>query len=215
MTIAAGRNIHHQGHVEAGAAIHHCFGVFRHLFVQHGGGFIISGDNGVFRTDGKTAGTANALFSVNGGFSICTELGGAVSTDPGAGMASNAEILLDIGLSRVVLLHFSRPGTTAHTDVFHGATHARLLVTLKVGEGDKYVGIHDGPADFGLFYILAACHGDLHIVAALQSVADENMAAGGIRGKSVDISRLYVVQGIFAPADIQGVAIGQKGLAAL
>ena len=40
------------------------------------------------------------------------------------------------------------------------------------------------------------------------------MATGGKRGKAVDISRVQMIERIFAAADIERVAIGQKRLAA-
>ena len=112
-------------------------------------------------------------------------------------------------------LHLPGPGTAAHADILQGAAHAGLLVAFEVGQADKHIRVHNGPADLGLLHVLAALHRDGHLIVALQPVSDEDMAAGGVGGKSVHIGRLNVIQGVFPPADIQGVAVRQEGLAAL
>ena len=86
---------------------------------------------------------------------------------------------------------------------------------LEVGQGDEHIGVHHGAADFGLLHILAAFHGNGHLVVALQAVGDDDVAAGGIGGEAVDIRGFQMIQRIFAAADIQGVAVGQEGLAPL
>ena len=87
-------------------------------------------------------------------------------------------------------------------------------MAFEVSQGDEHVGIHDGAADFGAFHVLAAVHGNFHFVDALQPVGNDHMAAGGERGIAVFIGGFHVVQGVFAPAHVQGVAVGQKGLSA-
>ena len=114
-----------------------------------------------------------------------------------------------------MLLHLARPGAAAHADVFQRAAHACLLMALEVGQGDEHVGVHDGPADLGGFYILAALYGDLHLVGALQTVGDDDVAAGGVRGKAIDIGGLNVIQSVLPTAHVQRVAVRQEGLAAL
>ena len=84
-----------------------------------------------------------------------------------------------------------------------------------MGQGDEHIGVHHRPADLCLPYILTALHGDSHLVIALQTVGNNDMAAGGIGGKTVDVGRFHVIQRVFAAADIQGVAVRQEGLAAL
>ena len=138
-----------------------------------------------------------------------------MGADLGAGVAAHAFFLLDKGLAAVVLFHFAGPGAAAHADVFQAAAEARLLVALEMGQGDEHIGVHHRPADLGLLYILAALYGDSHLVIALQTVGNNDMAAGGIGGKTVDVGRFHVIQRVFAAADIQGVAVRQEGLAAL
>ena len=113
------------------------------------------------------------------------------------------------------MFHLARPGAAAHADVFQGAAEAGLLVALEMGQGDEHVGVHHRPADLGLLHILAALHGDVHLVIALEAVGNDDVAAGGIGGKTVDIGRFQVIQRVFAAAHIQGVAVRQEGLAAL
>ena len=84
-----------------------------------------------------------------------------------------------------------------------------------MGQGYEHIGVHDSPADLCGLYVFAAFHRDLHLVIALQTIANENVAAGGVGRKAVDISRFNVIQGVLAAADIQRVAVGQERLAAL
>ena len=201
--------------MEAGTAIHHRLGVLGNLVIQDGGSLVIHALDGVLGADRQTPGAANALAGVDAGLVVGVEGGGAVGADLGAGVAAHAFFLLDKGLAAVVLFHFAGPGAAAHADVFQAAAEARLLVALEMGQGDEHVSVHHRPADLGLLYILAALYGDSHLVIALQTVGNNDMAAGGIGGKTVDVGRFHVIQRVFAAADIQGVAVRQEGLAAL
>ena len=84
-----------------------------------------------------------------------------------------------------------------------------------MGQGYEYVRVHNGPADFGLFDIFAALHGHEDLVVALETVADEDVAAGGIGVEAVDVGGLNVVQRVGTAADVEGVAVGQVGTATL
>ena len=201
--------------MEAGTAIHHRLGVLGDLVIQDGGGLVIHALDGVLGADRQTPGAAHAFVSVDGGLVVRTEGRRAVGADLGAGVAAYAQLLLDEGFAGVVLLHLTRTGAAAHADVFQAAAEARLLVAFEMGQGDEHIGVHHRPADLGLLHILAALHGDGHLVIALQTVGNNDMAAGGIGGKTVDIGRFHVIQRVFAAADIQGVAVRQEGLAAL
>ena len=101
-------------------------------------------------------------------------------------------------------------------DVLQGAAHAGLLVALEVGQGDEHVRIHDGPADLGALDVLAA----LHRAPSTSSLPFSPSAMRTwqpvvVGGEAIDIGGLQVVQGILPAAHIQGVAVGQEGLAAL
>ena len=88
-------------------------------------------------------------------------------------------------------------------------------MALEVGQGNKNIRVHHSPADFGLLHIFAAFHRDLHLIVALQSVGNDDVAAGGIGGEAVDIGGFQVIQSVFPTAHIQRVAVRQEGLAAL
>ena len=85
---------------------------------------------------------------------------------------------------------------------------------LEVGQADEHIGVHDGPADLGALDILAALHRDLHIVGALEAVGDDHRAAGGQRGEAVLPGTVEVLDGVFAAAGVEGVAVGEEGDAA-
>ena len=112
-----------------------------------------------------------------------------------------------------MLLHLSGPTAAAHADVFQSAAEARLLMALEVGQGDEHVGIHDGPADLGLLHQLAAHHRHSHLVAALDAVCDDDLASRGQGIEAVETRRIQMIQPVLPSAYIQGVTVGEEGLA--
>ena len=130
-----------------------------------------------------------------------------------AGLAAHALVLVHRGLAVVVLLLLTGPGTAAHADVLDGAAKACHLVTLEVVQRDEHIGVHDGPADFGVLDILSI-DGNLHVVGALQTVTNEDGAAHGHGGEAVFPGAVQVLQGVFPAAHIEGVAVGEEGLSA-
>ena len=85
---------------------------------------------------------------------------------------------------------------------------------LEVVEGDDDVGIHDGAANLGGFTEGTAHHRHLHIVGALQAVGNEDLAARGIGAEAVEERRVQVIQGVLPGAHVEGVAVGEEGVAA-
>ena len=131
-----------------------------------------------------------------------------------AAAAAAALVLMDDGLTVVVLGFLAGAAAAAHAQILDGAAEARHLVALEVVEADDDVGVHDGAADVGLLDVLAAVDGDGNVVGALEAVADEDGAAHRHGGEAVLPGAVKVLQGILAAARIQGVAVGQEGLAA-
>ena len=76
-----------------------------------------------------------------------------MGADFGAGLAAHAALLHHEGLAGVVHLHLPGPGTAAHADILQGAAHAGLLVGFEVGQADKHIRVHNGPADLGLLHV--------------------------------------------------------------
>ena len=91
--------------------------------------------------------------------------------------ATPTGIYIDFGFAAGMLLFLPRTGTTSHTNIFDGAAEAGHLVTFKMGQADKYIGIHHSPANFGFFHIFAALYRDFHIVCALQTITNEDGTA--------------------------------------
>ena len=114
-----------------------------------------------------------------------------------------------------MLLHLARAGTAAHADVLDGAAEAGGLVALEMGQADKDIGVHDGAADLGGLAVFAIWHRHLNLIGAAQTVADQDLAAGGHGPEAVLLRTGQVLQRILAAARIQGVAVGQEGQAAL
>ena len=200
--------------MEAGTAVHHSLGVLGDLLVQNGGRLVEQALDGILGAHSQAPAAAHALIRVDGGLAVC-DLGGVMGADALAGAAAYAIFLLDEGLAGVVLLHFAGPGAAAHADIFQASAHARLLVTLEVGQGNEHIRVHHRPADLGGLDVLAALHGHLYLVRALEAVGNEDVAAGGVGGEAVDIGGINVVQRVFPAAHIERVAVGEEGLSAL
>lgn len=113
-----------------------------------------------------------------------------------------------------MLLHLAGTAAAAHTQVLHGAAKAGLLMTLKVGEADRDVGIHERLANLGLMHVLATLDRDERLVGTLEAVGDDDLAARGVRGKAVLVGGVDVLERVFAATDVERVAVGEEGLAA-
>ena len=59
-----------------------------------------------------------------------------------------------------MLLRLACPGSTAHADILNGTAEAGHFMSLKMGQRNKYICIHDCPADLCILYIFAADHGE-------------------------------------------------------
>ena len=184
MAVAVGAHVPHQRDVEIGPSVQNRLGVLGNLAVQHGGGLGVGGVDGPHRAGVDAPATAHALRPVDV-HDAALQLGAFVGTVLGAGAAANAFFGVHLGAALAVHLPLAGIGAAAHAQVLHGAAEAGFLMALEVVQGNDDIGIHDGPADFGGLYVLAAHHGHIHIVGALQAVGDENMAAGGVGGEAV------------------------------
>ena len=211
--VAGGRHVDDQGNVEAGAAVHHRLGVLGDLVIQVGGALVPVDLHRVLGTDGDAAAAAHAFVVVDVRLAVFDD-GRAVGADPAALAAADAVFLRHMGLARVVLLHLTGAAAAAHADVLQAAAEARRLVPLEMGQGDEHVRVHDGAADLGVLHILAARHGHLHLVAALQTVGNDDLAAGGHGVEAVEHGAVHVIQRVLPPAHIQGVTVRQERLAA-
>ena len=119
-----------------------------------------------------------------------------------------------MGFSGVVLLHFPGPAAAAHADVLQRAAKTRRLVPLKMGQGDKHIGVHHRPADLGIFHIFATGHRYLSLIVALDAIGDNHLAPGGHGIEPIEHSGVQMIQAVLASAHIEGVAVCQKRLAA-
>lgn len=130
-----------------------------------------------------------------------------------AGLAAHALVLVDRGLTVVVLLFLTGAGAAAHTDVLDGSAKTRHFMSFKMVQGDEHVGVHNSSADFGGLDILAV-DGDFHIIGALQAVTNEDGASHSHGGEAIFPGAVQVFQGVFPAAHIEGVTVGEEGLAA-
>ena len=212
MAVAVGRDIHHQIDVESGTAVHNRLGILGDLHIQLivGRGVLII--NCIKVAGAQAAAAAHAFVVVDGCFPVLAKADRAVRAVLGTDMASAAEVMVDGRLAGIVLLHLAGPAAAAHADVLQTAAETGGLVPLEVGKGDKHIGVHDGAPDFCGLEQLAADNRHLDVVGALETVRDDDVTAGGEGGESVLVCGVDVIQRILAPADVQGVAVGQEGL---
>lgn len=188
-------------------------GVFGHLPVQLLTGTVVGVKNGIKVTHRDAPPAAHALFLVNKcltpivGDSVLPALLDALA-------AACAALLLHHRLSAGVLLHLAPAAPAPHANIFQRTAEPGLLMALEVAQADEHICVHDGAADLSLLHILAPRHRDLYVIIAPQAVSNDDLTAGGEGGKPVLIGALNVLQGIFPPPRVEGVAVRQKGNAA-
>ena len=110
--------------------------------------------------------------------------------------------------------HLAGAAAAAHADILDRAAEPGQFMPLEMAQGNENVRIHDRTSDKRGFENFTAVHGHFHIVRTLQAVADDDLAPRGQHGIAVFIGRSHMFQRILAPPYIQGIAVGQKGLAA-
>ena len=159
--------------MELRPTIHHRFGVLRHPAVQNLHRIVGSKADGVKVAGPQAPATAHTVGRVHRHL-----FGGLIKDQPSVGTlllalpASPAGVGGNLRRSTAVLLGFARPGAAAHADIFDGPAKAGHLMALEVGQTDKHIRIHNGTTDFRLFHVLAAPYRDIHVIGALQAVAD-------------------------------------------
>ena len=77
-------------------------------------------------------------------------------------------------------------------------------------EGDDDISIHNGASDFCGLEQFSAGNGNFDIISSFESVADDNLTADGIRGKSVAVSSIKVFESVFSSSRVERVAVGKK-----
>ena len=200
--------------MEARTAIHDRFGVLGNLAVEHDIGLIVIARDGILRAHTDASAAADALIMVNACLAVCNG-DCTMRTHAGTHTASDASLFMDTRLACVVHLHLTGTRAAAHADILERTAKTGVLVTLEVVQRDKYVGIHDRRADLSRLDVLTALDRDVNLIRALQAVTNDDMAASGQRRKTVEISRIQMIERVLTSADVQGIAVGQEGLAAV
>ncbi len=214
VAVAVGAHIPDQADVEMGTSVHHGLGILCDLIIQVQGGIVVICFDGLHGTHVQAAAAAVALVPVHKHFAVIVQIGGIMGADVMAGAAGHALLLVHHGAAGIVHILLAGPGTGAHAQVLQRTAEARFLMALEMVQRDDDIRIHDCPADKGFLHILAANHGNGYLVGALQTVGNEDVSAGGVGGKAVEIGSLDMVQRVLPGTDVEGVGIGQEGLAA-
>ena len=92
---------------------------------------------------------------------------------------------------------------------FSGCRRNRAFMSFEMGQGNKDIGVHDGPADLG-FLDIVSIDGHQGLVGAFQAVGDDDMTAGGKGIVAVFIGGVQMIQGVLAAADVQGMQSVKK-----
>ena len=227
MAVAVGADVHGERDVEARAAVDDGLRILGDLVVEYVGRGIIVGLDAVLVARRNAASAAHAAIVVDGShvnragaavgklaLTRTVKRDGAVRANLLAGTATYAVGGIDARLAGGMLLHLAGTAATSHAQVLHGAAKTGLLMTLKVREADHDVGIHECLADLCLAHVLTALDRDERLVGTLEAVSDDDLATRGIRGKTVLVGGIDVLERVFAATDIERVAIGEEGLAA-
>ena len=227
MAVAVGTDVHGKRDVEARAAVDNGLCILGDLAVEHVGRGVIAGLDAVLVACRNAASAAHAAIVVDSGhvhrassaagklaLAGAVERDSVVRADLFAGTAANAVLGRDVRLAGGMLLHLAGAAAAAHAQVLHGAAKAGLLMTLKVGEADHDIGIHERLTDLGLVHVLAALDRNKRLVGALEAVGNDDLATRSIRGKAVLVGGIDVLERVFAATDIERVAVGEEGLAA-
>ena len=86
-------------------------------------------------------------------------------------------------------------------------------MSLKVSQGNDDVRIHNGPANLCLLHILSV-NRHQGFIRSLKAIGNHDMASRGKGIIAILISSVQMVQRIFPPPHIEGIAVGQKYLTA-
>jgi hypothetical protein len=215
VAIAVGGNVHYKRDVEARSAVYHGFCVLCHTAVEHGICVIVLEAYGVEVASAEASAAAHAISRVYRHlFLFGIENKPAVCTLTQAEAATAAFCFFNKGFSAAVLFRFACAGAATHADILYSAAEACHLVALEVCKAYEYVGIHNSPAYFRVFYVFAACNGNFYIVRTLKTVAYDDGATDGKGSKTVFPSAFEVLQRIFSAAGVHGVAVCEEWLAA-
>ena len=130
-------------------------------------------------------------------------------------MTGTAKLRIDDALARGVLFHLAGAAAGSHTEVFHRTAKARELMSLKVCKADDDVGVHDGAADLCRLADLSVLDGNLNVVRALETIADDDLTARRRRIEAVEIRAVHMLERVLAAAGIERVAVDEEGIASL
>jgi hypothetical protein len=215
VAIAVGGNVHYKRDVEARSAVYHGFCVLCHTAVEHGICVIVLEAYGVEVASAEASAAAHAISRVYRHlFLFGIENKPAVCTLTQAEAATAAFCFFNKGFSAAVLFRFACAGAATHADILYSAAEACHLVALEVCKAYEYVGIHNSPAYFRVFYVFAACNGNFYIVRTLKTVAYDYGATDGKGSKTVFPSAFEVLKSIFSASRVHCITVCEEGLAA-
>ncbi len=209
MAIAVWRNIHHQVNMEARPVLHHSLGVLCHFLVQKIPCIPLLVADSIKAAGTNTAAAALADILVNN--SLVVHIGDGIrATLLGTTAATPTLFLIYHILAGGMLLHLAGTTAAAHANILDSSAKASALMALEVSQADEHICIHNGTANLCRLADFTILYRHLHIVGSLQSIANNDLTAGGNTVKAVDIGTFNMLQGVLAAAWIKGVAVCQK-----
>ena len=128
----------------------------------------------------------------------------------GTAPASTAQLLINMRLSGIMLLHFAGSGTAAHSDVLQSTAKACCLMPLEVRQRNKNICIHHRTANVSLLAIFTVSHRNQNIIRTLQTVSNDNLTSGCDSIKAVDVCAVHMLRCASAASGIQSIAVRKK-----
>ena len=215
MAVAVRRHIYYKRNMEIRTSVDHRLGIFRHTAVQFFGRRVIDKFDSVKGTGSQTSAAPYAVVGVDRHLlCIFMKFQTVVRAFLLAAAASAADIRINVRFPVGMLVFLARAGSASHADILDGSAETGHLMSLEMRQADENVGVHDGPSDPGVLYVLAAVYRYLNIVGPLQSVADDDRTSHRKRGKPILPGTLQMLQRIFPAARIECIAVGQERHAA-
>ena len=129
----------------------------------------------------------------------------------GTAPASTAQLLINMRLSGIMLLHFAGSGTAAHSDVLQSTAKACCLMPLEVRQRNKNICIHHRTANVSFLAIFTISHRNQNIIRTLQTVSDDNLTSGCNGIKAVDVRAVHMLRCASAASGIQSIAVRKEG----
>ena len=214
VAVAVGRYIYNKAQMELRTAGYQSGSVFSHSDVHLLAAAPFLRNNGVCGAEAEAAAAAEALIDINGTLAV-GDRWSTVSANGYAFAAAYALLLLYHHFAVAVHFHLTGPAAAAHADILDGAAEAGHFVTLEVGESNDNISVCQCTAHLCFLHQLTIRYREECFIGTLQTIGDNSMTADTEWIESVFKGRVKMLKSFLAAADIESIAVGNEGFAAL